>query len=86
MQSMTFPSLQYLGRFSPFDSPPPPPFEKWAEHRENKTRFVGVHHLNSLISLAYIFFFFFIKTYCNPFFFSFSLVCSSFPKEKAGER
>lgn len=30
--------------------------------------------------------FLFIKTYYNLFFFSFSLVCSSIPKEKAGER
>ncbi|XP_040885209.1 uncharacterized protein dbf4b [Toxotes jaculatrix] len=37
MQSMTFPSLCYLGRFSPFESPPPR-FEKKTEQGENKTR------------------------------------------------
>lgn len=47
MQSMTFPSLQYLGRFSPFESPPPPQFDKWAECRGNKTRFVGIHYLST---------------------------------------
>ncbi|XP_061160789.1 uncharacterized protein dbf4b isoform X2 [Syngnathus typhle] len=31
MQSMSFPSLYYLGRFSPFESPPPPRFEKTAQ-------------------------------------------------------
>ncbi|XP_051795834.1 uncharacterized protein dbf4b isoform X2 [Acanthochromis polyacanthus] len=38
MQSMTFPSLCYLGRFSPFESPPPPRFEKRAEQGESKPR------------------------------------------------
>ncbi|XP_037610336.1 uncharacterized protein dbf4b [Sebastes umbrosus] len=38
MQSMTFPTLWYSGRFSPFESPPPPLFEKQAEQGENKTR------------------------------------------------
>ncbi|XP_028989431.1 uncharacterized protein dbf4b [Betta splendens] len=37
LQSMTFPSLCYLGRFSPFESRPPP-FEKRKEQEENKTR------------------------------------------------
>ncbi|XP_071319309.1 uncharacterized protein dbf4b isoform X2 [Trachinotus anak] len=37
MQSMTFPSLCYLGRFSPFESPPPL-FEKQTEQGETKTR------------------------------------------------
>ncbi|XP_018554269.1 uncharacterized protein dbf4b [Lates calcarifer] len=37
MQSMTFPSLCYLGRFSPFESPPPQ-FEKQMEKGEDKTR------------------------------------------------
>uniref|UniRef100_A0A3B4VFX9 DBF4-type domain-containing protein n=1 Tax=Seriola dumerili TaxID=41447 RepID=A0A3B4VFX9_SERDU len=37
IQSMTLPSLCYLGRFSPFESPPPPQFEKWTE-QEEKTR------------------------------------------------
>lgn len=39
IQSMTFPSLWYSGRFSPFESPPPP-FEKWTEQVEKKTRCV----------------------------------------------
>ncbi|XP_070847212.1 uncharacterized protein dbf4b [Chaetodon trifascialis] len=38
MQSMTFPTLWYLGRFSPFESPLPPRFEKRKDHGENKTR------------------------------------------------
>ncbi|XP_008290440.1 uncharacterized protein dbf4b [Stegastes partitus] len=38
MQSMTFPSLCYLGRFSPFESPPPPRFDKRAEQGESKPR------------------------------------------------
>ncbi|XP_023124079.2 uncharacterized protein dbf4b [Amphiprion ocellaris] len=38
MQCMTFPSLCYLGRFSPFESPPPPRFEKRAEQEESKPR------------------------------------------------
>ncbi|XP_042363870.1 uncharacterized protein dbf4b [Plectropomus leopardus] len=37
MQSMTFPTMSYLGRFSPFETPPPR-FEKQAEQGENKTR------------------------------------------------
>ncbi|XP_036937059.1 protein DBF4 homolog B isoform X2 [Acanthopagrus latus] len=37
MQSMTFPTLWYSGRFSPFESPPPL-FEKPTEQGENKTR------------------------------------------------
>ncbi|XP_059179996.1 uncharacterized protein dbf4b [Centropristis striata] len=37
MQSMTFPTLCYSGRFSPFESPPPR-FEKKTEPEENKTR------------------------------------------------
>ncbi|XP_061612652.1 uncharacterized protein dbf4b isoform X2 [Phyllopteryx taeniolatus] len=37
VQSMSFPSLCYVGRFSPFESPPPPRFEKTAQ-RENKSR------------------------------------------------
>ncbi|XP_039991979.1 uncharacterized protein dbf4b [Xiphias gladius] len=37
IQSMTFPSLCYLGQFSPFESPPPQ-FENQTEHGENKTR------------------------------------------------
>ncbi|GLD62898.1 uncharacterized protein AKAME5_001456800 [Lates japonicus] len=37
MQSVTFPSLCYLGRFSPFESPPPQ-FEKQMEKGEDKTR------------------------------------------------
>ncbi|XP_041830218.1 uncharacterized protein dbf4b [Melanotaenia boesemani] len=38
MQSMTFPALYYSGRFSPFESPPPPRFEKQMEQRDDKTR------------------------------------------------
>ncbi|XP_057682262.1 protein chiffon [Corythoichthys intestinalis] len=37
MQSMTFPSLYYSGQFSPFESPPPPRFEKTAQG-EKKSR------------------------------------------------
>ncbi|KAK2820436.1 hypothetical protein Q5P01_023395 [Channa striata] len=37
MQSMTFPSLWYSGRFSPFETPHPR-FEKRTEQEENKTR------------------------------------------------
>ncbi|KAM8729496.1 uncharacterized protein dbf4b isoform 2-T2 [Acanthopagrus schlegelii] len=37
MQSMSFPTLWYSGRFSPFESPPPL-FEKPTEQGENKTR------------------------------------------------
>ena len=43
LQSMTFPSLCYLGQFSPFESPPPR-FEKQTEQGENKTRFVLLGH------------------------------------------
>ncbi|KAF0025476.1 hypothetical protein F2P81_022357 [Scophthalmus maximus] len=35
LQSMTFPALCYLGRFSPFESPPPP-FEKQTDEGESK--------------------------------------------------
>ncbi|KAA8581525.1 hypothetical protein FQN60_003106 [Etheostoma spectabile] len=38
IQSMIFPALWYSGRFSPFESPPPPRFEKQTEKGENKTR------------------------------------------------
>ncbi|KAM9716412.1 uncharacterized protein dbf4b isoform 1-T2 [Menidia menidia] len=38
MQSMTFPTLYYEGRFSPFESPPPPLFEKQMGERDNKSR------------------------------------------------
>nr|XP_061822080.1 uncharacterized protein dbf4b [Nerophis lumbriciformis] len=38
LQSMTFPSLCYLGRFSPFDSPPPPLFDKDSAAGGNKSR------------------------------------------------
>nr|XP_046234078.1 uncharacterized protein dbf4b [Scatophagus argus] len=38
MQSITFPTLWYSGRFSPFESPPPAQFEKRTEQRENKSR------------------------------------------------
>ncbi|XP_034563655.1 protein DBF4 homolog A [Notolabrus celidotus] len=38
MQSVTFPSLWYSGRFSPFESPPPPLFDKETGQRETKTR------------------------------------------------
>ncbi|XP_068585436.1 uncharacterized protein dbf4b [Cebidichthys violaceus] len=37
MQSMTFPTLRYSGRFSPFEAPPPL-FEEQAEQGDNKTR------------------------------------------------
>ncbi|XP_054454905.1 uncharacterized protein dbf4b [Anoplopoma fimbria] len=37
MQSTTFPTLRYSGRFSPFESPPPP-FDKQAEQGESQTR------------------------------------------------
>ena len=39
MQSTTFPSLCYSGRFSPFDITPPR-FENPTEEGESKTRFV----------------------------------------------
>ncbi|KAL0984394.1 hypothetical protein UPYG_G00140870 [Umbra pygmaea] len=38
MQSMTFPSLCYSGRFSPFEPPAPPQPEGSKEQRRNKTR------------------------------------------------
>ncbi|XP_054623677.1 uncharacterized protein dbf4b [Dunckerocampus dactyliophorus] len=38
MQSMTFPSLCYLGRFSPFEPPPPPRFDKQLSPGGNKSR------------------------------------------------
>lgn len=38
MQSVAFPSLYFLGRFSPFESPPPPLFEQDAGQRKAKTR------------------------------------------------
>ncbi|CAG5905970.1 unnamed protein product [Menidia menidia] len=38
MQSMTFHTLYYEGRFSPFESPPPPLFEKQMGERDNKSR------------------------------------------------
>ncbi|XP_029978217.1 protein DBF4 homolog B [Sphaeramia orbicularis] len=38
MQSMTFPTMYYLGRFSPFECPPPPRFDKWAEPEKKKNR------------------------------------------------
>ena len=41
MQSMTFPTLWYAGRYSPFECPPPR-FEKQAEQGEKKIRFVYV--------------------------------------------
>ncbi|KAF1373834.1 hypothetical protein PFLUV_G00243050 [Perca fluviatilis] len=34
IQSMTFPPLWYSGRFSPFESPPPPRFEKQTEEKK----------------------------------------------------
>ncbi|TDG97972.1 hypothetical protein EPR50_G00213620 [Perca flavescens] len=34
IQSMTFPPLWYTGRFSPFESPPPPRFEKQTEEKK----------------------------------------------------
>ncbi|XP_072312989.1 uncharacterized protein dbf4b [Eucyclogobius newberryi] len=36
MQSMSFPSVLYSGRYSPFECPPPPRFDKWAENEEKK--------------------------------------------------
>ncbi|KAM6896876.1 uncharacterized protein FYW49_018255 [Xenentodon cancila] len=38
MQSMTFPALYYSGRFSPFESPPPPRFEKQTVQEDRKMR------------------------------------------------
>nr|XP_020460991.1 uncharacterized protein LOC109963072 [Monopterus albus] len=35
---MTFPSLCYSGRYSPFETPPPPRFEKRRKEKKNKTR------------------------------------------------
>ncbi|XP_034715970.1 uncharacterized protein dbf4b isoform X2 [Etheostoma cragini] len=35
IQSMTFPALWYSGRFSPFESPPPPRFEKQTEEKKH---------------------------------------------------
>lgn len=71
MQSMTFPSLWYLGRYSPFESPPPPQFEKHTEP-ENKTRLVGFRYLKNVALLAY-----------NLFALIFFLVCPlSFRKKK----
>ncbi|KAK7919551.1 hypothetical protein WMY93_010835 [Mugilogobius chulae] len=37
MQSMSFPSLYYSGRYSPFECPPPPRFDKWTEKKRRKT-------------------------------------------------
>ncbi|XP_075313640.1 uncharacterized protein dbf4b [Odontesthes bonariensis] len=37
MQSMTFPALYYSGRYSPFESPPPPRFEKRTGQRDHNT-------------------------------------------------
>ncbi|CAL1600306.1 unnamed protein product [Knipowitschia caucasica] len=34
MQSVNFPSVYFAGRYSPFECPPPPRFEKWAEKEE----------------------------------------------------
>ncbi|KAJ0060399.1 hypothetical protein NL108_010183, partial [Boleophthalmus pectinirostris] len=36
MQSMSFPSVYYSGRYSPFECPPPPRFDKWTEKEERK--------------------------------------------------
>ncbi|XP_072229508.1 uncharacterized protein dbf4b [Leuresthes tenuis] len=38
MQSMTFPALYYSGRFSPFESPPPPRFDKRTGQGDHNTR------------------------------------------------
>lgn len=64
---MTFPSLWYLGRYSPFESPPPPQFEKHTEQVENNTRLVGFRYLKNvallaynLFALIYLFFFWFV--------------------------
>nr|XP_057917577.1 uncharacterized protein dbf4b [Doryrhamphus excisus] len=38
IQSMTFPSLSYPGRFSPFEPPPPPCFDKQLAPAGNKSR------------------------------------------------
>lgn len=38
MQSMTFPDLYYAGRFSPFECPPPPRFDRKTDMEETKTR------------------------------------------------
>lgn len=40
MQSVVFPSLYFLGRFSPFESPPPPLFEQDTGQGKAKIRFV----------------------------------------------
>lgn len=65
---MTFPSLWYLGRYSPFESPPPPQFEKHTEPVENKTRLVGFCYLKNVALLAYNLFtliFFFLVCFCQ---------------------
>ncbi|XP_033841111.2 uncharacterized protein dbf4b [Periophthalmus magnuspinnatus] len=36
VQSMNFPSLYYSGRYSPFECPPPPCFDKWKGQEEKK--------------------------------------------------
>ncbi|XP_077481963.1 uncharacterized protein dbf4b [Stigmatopora argus] len=38
MQSMSFPSLYYSGRFSPFECPPPPRFEKTAQEGKKSSK------------------------------------------------
>ncbi|XP_077595679.1 protein DBF4 homolog B [Stigmatopora nigra] len=38
MQSMSFPSLYYSGRFSPFECPPPPRFEKTAQEGKKTSK------------------------------------------------
>ncbi|XP_038154670.1 uncharacterized protein dbf4b isoform X2 [Cyprinodon tularosa] len=38
MQSLAFPSLYFLGRFSPFESPPPPLFKQPSGQEHNKKR------------------------------------------------
>lgn len=48
MQSMTFPDLYYAGRFSPFECPPPPRFDRKTDMEETKTRFVHMWLANSL--------------------------------------
>lgn len=40
VQSMAFPALFYSGRYSPFEPPPPPQFDKQPEHENSKTRCV----------------------------------------------
>ncbi|XP_058476140.1 uncharacterized protein dbf4b [Solea solea] len=59
MQAVTFPSLCYLGRFSPFESPPPPLFEKHTEEegviKSEKKRVEGSIQDKSLTPLN-----------CNP--------------------